>query len=78
MLIVNLIEEENGARQNQLINGAMGDIPEGWAAIPEEFYGEAMGYLPWLGITVSPEGQVTGVFENSRRKQEFMNEGEEN
>lgn len=57
MLIIE-IAATNGAHRNQTGNFAA--TPEGWAEVPAELEAEAIGYLPYIDLTVS-DGVVTAV-----------------
>ena len=57
MLIIE-IAATNGAHRNQ--TGSFTVIPEGWAEVPAELEAEAMGYLPYIDLTVS-DGVITAV-----------------
>ena len=57
MLIIE-IAATNGAHRNQ--TGSFGIIPDGWAIVPPELEAEAMGYLPYIDLTVS-DGVITAV-----------------
>ena len=58
MLIIELNALPNGAHRNQ--TGSFAAIPEGWAEVPAELEAEAMGYLPYIALTVS-DGAITSV-----------------
>lgn len=58
MLIIELNALPNGAHRNQ--TGSFAAIPEGWAEVPAELEAEAMGYLPYIDLTVS-DGVITAV-----------------
>ena len=57
MLIIE-IAATNGAHRNQ--TGNFSAVPDGWAIVPLELEAEAMGYLPYIDLTVS-DGVVTAV-----------------
>lgn len=57
MLIIE-ISATNGAHRNQ--TGSFAAIPEGWAEVPAELEADAMGYLPYIDLTVS-NGVITAV-----------------
>ena len=57
MLIIE-IAATNGAHRNQA--GIFSAIPEGWAEVPAELEAKAMGYLPYIDLTVS-DGAITAV-----------------
>ena len=57
MLIIE-IAATNGAHRNQ--TGNFSAVPDGWAIVPLELEDEAMGYLPYIDLTVS-DGVVTAV-----------------
>lgn len=57
MLIIE-IATTNGAHRNQ--TGSFGIIPDGWAIVPPKLETEAMGYLPYIDLTVS-DGVITAV-----------------
>lgn len=57
MLIIE-IAATNGAHRNQA--GSFAAIPEGWAGVPAELEAEAMGYLPYINLTIS-DGAITAV-----------------
>lgn len=67
MLIVKLQAEENGARENQLIQPDLPAVPEGWAAVPPELTQQALELLPWLSIEVQ-DGLVTGIADNAHAR----------
>ena len=57
MLIIE-ISAANGAHRNQ--TGSFATIPDGWVVVPSEMETEAMGYLPYIDLTVSG-GAITAV-----------------
>ena len=57
MLIIE-IATTNGAHRNQ--TGSFAAIPDGWAEVPAELEAEAIGYLPYIDLTVS-DGVITAV-----------------
>ena len=62
MLIVELESRANGARGNMRYNAVPEDFtpPEGWAVVPENLEEEALGYLPFIELTVE-DGAITAV-----------------
>jgi hypothetical protein len=58
MIIIETTALENGAHRNQ--TGDALTVPDGWIAVPEELEAEAMGYLPYIDMTVS-DGAITAV-----------------
>ena len=56
MQIIEITALENGAHRNQ--NGFIGDIPDGWAVIPDSI--EVPDTFPFVDITVE-DGIVTGM-----------------
>ena len=58
MLIIELNALPNGAHRNQ--TGNFSAEPDGWAIVTLELGAEAMGYLPYIDLTVS-DGVVTAV-----------------
>ena len=58
MLIIELSAFPNGAHRNQ--SGGFTVVPDGWAIVPQELEAEAVGYLPYIDLTVS-DGAITGV-----------------
>ena len=65
MLMVELEPLSNGARRNLRYDGAAPPPPPGWAVVPGELEEEAMGYLPFMELTVE-EGAVTAVSPGAR------------
>ena len=61
MTIVEKAALSNGAHRNQTISGILNNIPEGWAAIPEELESKALSCLPFIALTLSEDGTVTDV-----------------
>lgn len=59
MLIIELHALENGSHRNQTIDYLL-EIPNGWAVVPEHLEAKAMGYLPFIDLTVE-NGQIVGV-----------------
>lgn len=57
MLIIE-IAATTAAHRNQ--TGNFSAVPDGWAIVPLELEAEAMGYLPYIDLTVS-DGVVTAV-----------------
>ena len=64
MLIIE-IAATNGAHRNQ--TGNFSAVPDGWAIVPLELEAEAMGYLPYIDLTVS-DGVVTAVAQGTMRE----------
>ena len=54
MLIIEIAALENGAHNNQTINGSLSRIPEGWAVVPDTI--EVPDTFPFVDIEV--EGQT--------------------
>ena len=63
MLIIE-IAATNGAHRNQ--TGNFSAVPDGWAIVPLELEAEAMGYLPYIDLTVS-DGVITAVAQGTIR-----------
>jgi len=68
MTIIRLEAFANGAHANQTKAGAFRRIPAGWAAVPAELEETAADALPWVSLTVSEDGKITGVTENTEAK----------
>ena len=62
MLAIDLNAMKNGAHNNlcydTVPNGYT--LPEGWAIVPKELEEEAVGYLPFIELTLE-DGAITGV-----------------
>lgn len=58
MLIIELAPLQNGAHRNQIC--ALAKPPAGWATVPQELEEEAVGYLPFIDLTVE-NGEITAV-----------------
>ena len=61
MLYVNLQAQANSARQNMHTNSPLQNLPAGWVTIPEALEQEALGYLPYLDLTLDQSGTVIAV-----------------
>lgn len=62
MLVLELEQRPNGAHNNLRYETVPEDFtpPEGWAVVPQEMEEAAVGYLPFIQLTVE-DGVITGV-----------------
>lgn len=62
MLVLELKQRPNGAHNNLRYETVPEDFtpPEGWAIVPENLEDEALGYLPFIDLTVE-DGIITAV-----------------
>lgn len=63
MRIIEIAPLPNGAHRNQSYTGESLNIPEGWAAIPEELEAQAAEWLPFVTATVE-NGVITKLEDN--------------
>jgi len=60
MLIIKMVPERNGAYDNQRSAAGFAELPDGWAAVPDEMEEDVAAMLPWI-VPAFDGGTVTGV-----------------
>lgn len=68
MTIVKIAPCDNGAHQNQSKRGTFKNIPDGWAAVPDELESAVKAYLPWVNLEMT-DGRITAVTEDTESKE---------